>query len=113
MTPNAIAELPVANGAVPSVPSPPTTIEETGLHPDTLSQLLLKTLVAGEASGTGLSEKLRVAYSVLTVGYLVSRGLAKSGSRDFYDDDRGTDHGVRNDGRVDQIATWAVTTFMS
>lgn len=24
----------------------------------------------------------------LTIGYLVSRGLAKSGSRDFYDDDR-------------------------
>jgi hypothetical protein len=66
MTPNAIAELPVANGtAPPAVPSPPSTIEETGLHPDTLSQLLLKTLVAGEASGTGLSEKLRVAYSVL------------------------------------------------
>jgi hypothetical protein len=65
MTPVAIAELPVANGTAPSVPSPPSTIEETGLHPDTLSQLLLKTLVAGEASGTGLSDKLRVAYSVL------------------------------------------------
>ncbi len=66
MTPNAIAELPVANQtAPPAVPSPPGTIEETGLHPDTLSQLLLKTLVAGEASGTGLSEKLRVGYSVL------------------------------------------------
>lgn len=25
--------------------------------------------------------------TLLTVGYLVSRGLAKSGSRDFYDDD--------------------------
>jgi hypothetical protein len=24
--------------------------------------------------------------SVLTVGYMISRGLAKSGSRDFYDD---------------------------
>ena len=46
-------------------PAPPTTIEETGLHPDALAQLLLKTLVAGEASGTGLSEKLRVPYSVL------------------------------------------------
>src|SRR6266550_4310490 len=66
MTPNAIAELPVANQtAPPAVPSPRGTIEETGLHPDTLSQLLLKTLVAGEASGTGLSEKLRVSYSVL------------------------------------------------
>jgi hypothetical protein len=25
--------------------------------------------------------------TLLTIGYLVSRGLAKSGSRDFYDDD--------------------------
>jgi hypothetical protein len=28
--------------------------------------------------------------SLLTIGYMLSRGLAKSGSRDFYDDDRGT-----------------------
>jgi hypothetical protein len=38
---------------------------ETGLHPDTLNQLMLKTLVAGESSGTGLSDKLRLPYSVL------------------------------------------------
>lgn len=37
----------------------------SGLNPDVLSQLLLKTLIAGEASGTGLSEKLRLPYSVL------------------------------------------------
>jgi len=43
----------------------PNTIEETGLHPDSLAQLMLKTLVAGEHSGTGLSDKLRVPYSVL------------------------------------------------
>jgi hypothetical protein len=49
----------------PTPPPPPATIEETGLHPDTLAQILLKTLVAGEASGTALSEKLRVPYSVL------------------------------------------------
>jgi hypothetical protein len=46
---------------------PPATLEETGLHPDTLAQLLLKTLVGGEASGTALSEKLRLPYSVLDV----------------------------------------------
>lgn len=28
----------------------------------------------------------------LTIGYLVSRGLAKSGSRDFYDDDNDSVH---------------------
>ena len=35
--------------------------------------------------------------TLLTIGYMVSRGLAKSGSRDFYDDDdysRG-DHATR------------------
>jgi len=26
--------------------------------------------------------------TLLTIGYMVSRGLAKSGSREFYDDDR-------------------------
>jgi uncharacterized membrane protein len=30
--------------------------------------------------------------TLLTVGYLVSRGLAKSGSRDYYDDEVGSDH---------------------
>jgi hypothetical protein len=49
----------------PMPPAPPTTIEDTGLHPDTLAQVLLKTLVAGEATGTSLSEKMRVPYSVL------------------------------------------------
>jgi hypothetical protein len=49
----------------PLPPAPPATIAETGLHPDTLSQLLLKTLVAGEATGTALAEKLRLPYSVL------------------------------------------------
>ena len=51
--------------AQPKPPPPPSTIAETGLHPDTLSQLMLKTLVGGEASGTGLAEKLRLPYSVL------------------------------------------------
>ena len=41
------------------------TIAETGLHPDTLSQLMLKTLIAGESSGTQLAESLRLPYSVL------------------------------------------------
>jgi hypothetical protein len=49
----------------PTPPPPPTTLAETGLHHDTLSQLMLKTLVAGENSGTQLSENLRLPYSVL------------------------------------------------
>ncbi len=64
MTPVAVAE-PFITRKTPAPPAPPSTIEETGLHPDTLAQLLLKTLIAGEASGTGLSERLRVPYSVL------------------------------------------------
>jgi hypothetical protein len=51
--------------AQPTPPPPPATIAETGLHPDTLSQLMLKTLVAGEASGIALSEAMRLPYSVL------------------------------------------------
>ena len=51
--------------ALPMPPAPPSTIKETGLHPDTLAQLLLKTLVAGEASGSGLAESLRLPYSLL------------------------------------------------
>lgn len=30
--------------------------------------------------------------SLLTIGYMISRGLAKSGSRDYYDDTVTTDH---------------------
>jgi hypothetical protein len=64
MTPAATAAATPA-GASPTPLPPPATIEETGLHPDTLAQLLLKTLVAGEASGTDLSNKIRLPYSVL------------------------------------------------
>ena len=63
MTPATAAAMPVA--AQPTPLPPPATIEDTGLHPDTLAQLLLKTLVAGESSGTNLSEKIRLPYSVL------------------------------------------------
>ena len=51
--------------APPTPPAPPATIAETGLHPDTLSQLMLKTLIAGESSGTQLAENMRLPYSVL------------------------------------------------
>jgi hypothetical protein len=51
--------------AAPTPPAPPATIAETGLQADTLSQLMLKTLVAGESSGTQLAENMRLPYSVL------------------------------------------------
>jgi hypothetical protein len=53
--------------STPAPPPPPATMAETGLHPDTLAQLLLKTLVGGEASGTGLADALRLPYSILDV----------------------------------------------
>ena len=51
--------------AQPTPAAPPATLADTGLHPDTLAQLMLKTLIAGEASGTSLADKLRLPYSVL------------------------------------------------
>ena len=36
--------------STPTPPPPPASIADTGLHPDTLAQLLLKTLVGGEAN---------------------------------------------------------------
>jgi hypothetical protein len=51
--------------SAPMPPAPPATIAETGLHADTLSQLMLKTLIAGESSGTQLAESLRLPFSVL------------------------------------------------
>ena len=51
--------------AQPVPPPPPATIAESGLHPDTLAQLLLKTLLGGELSGSGLAERMRLPYSLL------------------------------------------------
>ena len=51
--------------AQPTPPPPPASIAETGLHRDTLAQLMMKTLIGGEASGTGLAEAMRLPYSVL------------------------------------------------
>ncbi len=65
MTFPAAADTYSSTPAFPAPPPPPATLEETGLHPDTLAQLMLKTLVAGEASGTALSDRLRLPYSVL------------------------------------------------
>ena len=44
---------------------PPATIADSGLNPEVLSQLLLKTLIAGEASGSTLADRLKVPYSLL------------------------------------------------
>jgi hypothetical protein len=50
--------------------------------------VLIAALIVDEADAGGLGAKQAWLYvTVLTVGYMVSRGLAKSGSRDPYRDD--------------------------
>jgi hypothetical protein len=54
-----------AGAPVPTPLPPPATIAEAGIHPELLSQLLLKTLLGGEASGSALADRLKLPYSVL------------------------------------------------
>jgi len=49
----------------PTPPPPPATIADSGLNSEVLAQLLLKTLISGEASGSRLADQLRVPYSLL------------------------------------------------
>jgi hypothetical protein len=51
--------------AQPTPPPPPATIADSGLNPEVLAQLLLKTLLGGEASGSTLADRLKVPYSLL------------------------------------------------
>ena len=82
---------PVPRNSAPVPPPPPATVAEAGLHPDTLSQLLLKTLIAGEASGSQLADRLKLPYSLLEamvqharVEKLVEvRGTSGAGSAGF------------------------------
>ncbi|MFL6106148.1 MAG: hypothetical protein ACJ72L_04230 [Marmoricola sp.] len=53
--------------------------------------VLIASAVVDGRYGFGAQEAWKYV-TWLTVGYLVSRGLAKSGSRDFYDDDITRDH---------------------
>ncbi len=46
-------------------PRAPATIEETGLSADQIVQLFVKTLYTGEATGTALSERMRLQYCIL------------------------------------------------
>jgi hypothetical protein len=47
-------------------------------------------LVAAQVSEQFGAKDAWFFVTLLTAGYLISRGLAKSGSRDFYDDDNNT-----------------------
>ena len=48
--------------------------------------VLVASAIADEASDFGTQEAWFYV-TLLSIGYMVSRGLAKAGSRDFYDDD--------------------------
>ena len=47
------------------IPPAPVTVDDTGIPGDRLTQLLLKTLYVGEATGTGLGERMRLPFSVI------------------------------------------------
>jgi hypothetical protein len=51
----------------------------------TVVGVLVAAAMADESSDFGTQEACFYV-SLLTIGYLISRGLAKSGSRDYYDD---------------------------
>jgi hypothetical protein len=51
----------------------------------TVVGVLVAAAIADESSDFGTQEAWFYV-SLLTIGYMISRGLAKSGSRDFYDD---------------------------
>ena len=54
-----------------------------------LAGILIAAAVVDESNAGGMGAKQAWLYvTVLTVGYMVSRGLAKSGSRQPYDEDR-------------------------
>jgi hypothetical protein len=86
-----IIDNPVSVVKQPTPPPPPATVAESGLHPDTLSQLLLKTLLNGEATGSNLAERMCLPYSLLDamiqharVEKLVEvRGMSGAGSAGY------------------------------
>jgi hypothetical protein len=47
------------------VPPAPVTVDDTGIPADRLTQLMLKTLYIGEATGTALGERMRLPFSVI------------------------------------------------
>jgi hypothetical protein len=52
----------------------------------TVLAVLIASAIVDKGSDFGAQEAWKYV-TFLTIGYMVSRGLAKSGSRDFYDDD--------------------------
>jgi hypothetical protein len=75
----------------PPPPAPPNSLADSGLRTDQASELLLKTLITGEQSGTSLSDRMCLPYSILEglleharVEKLVEvRGAAGTGSAGY------------------------------
>jgi len=71
---NAVAE--AVNAPTRSAAPPvPQTMEETGLQPERVEQLLLKTMYAGESMGTALAEAMHLPYAILSP--LIERARAE------------------------------------
>ena len=47
------------------MPEPPASLAAAGLKADSVLELLLKTMIGGEISGSGLAERLRLPYSLI------------------------------------------------
>jgi hypothetical protein len=58
-----------------TAPALPRTLEDVGLPVDRVEQLLIKTLYGGEATGTVLADRLRIAFAILEP--LVERARAQ------------------------------------
>jgi hypothetical protein len=57
-----------------------------------VAAVLIAALVVDQSDAGGFGAKQAWLYvTILSVGYMISRGLAKSGSREPYTEDRGTD----------------------
>ena len=54
--------------AQPTPPPPPATIADSGLNPEVLAQLLLKTLIAGEASGSRSRARFSISSAIWRPG---------------------------------------------
>ncbi len=48
-----------------SAPPIPKTLQDTGLNPDQIEQLLVKTLYVGEATGLAIADRMRLPFTIL------------------------------------------------
>jgi hypothetical protein len=79
------------NGAVRRTTETKAAIKTTELiaYVVAVVGVLIAALIVDEADAGGLGAKQAWLYvTILTVGYMISRGLAKSGSRDPYTEER-------------------------